>query len=114
MMGVPKVGDKVVLNGEEWEVIDVYGLDDMIEDGLGYELPQRYEGKRVIATIGVFEKFIEGKDPVKDFLQRPEVQKVLALAYLMGADLYPFKLDGVEVWLDWNGYAFTFMLPEEY
>ena len=115
MMGVPKVGDKVVgFDGEEWEVIDVYSLDDMIEDGFGYEFPQRYEGRRVIATIGVFEKFIKGKDPVKDFLQRPEVQKVLALAYLMGADLYPFKLEGVEVWLDWNGYAFTFMLPEEY
>ncbi|WP_297437502.1 hypothetical protein [Thermococcus sp.] len=24
------------------------------------------------------------------------------------------ELDGIEVWLDWNGYAFTFMLPEEY
>jgi hypothetical protein len=111
MMGVPKVGDKVVLGGEEWEVLDVYTADDMIEDGLGYEAGT-YEGRKVIVTLGVFERFIKGRE--EDFMKRPEVLKVLALAYLRGPDLYPFKMEGVEVWLDWNGYAFTFMLPEEY
>lgn len=98
---------------EGWEIIDVYTPEDAVNDGYMVRLGT-YENHPVYATLGVYEQFIEGKMSYEEFLSLRPVRLMLAFAYMQGWDIYPLKLQGVDVWLDWNGESFIFLLPSEY
>jgi len=92
---------------EDADVIDVYTLEDAIEDGVIADLGLLFN-RRIVMTSNMMAKL--GKEELLKAL----IRGLKEASRLTRPDLISFQVNGRRVWVDDTGEVLTFMLPEDY
>lgn len=94
------------------EIIDIYTLEQAIEDGF-IEVVAEYSDCIVVATAGIKEKGLI------EWVKKSHRKIYVIMKHIIKDTLYETEVNGIKVWVtlgkdEFGRDAMTFMLPEEY
>lgn len=106
-----KEGEVIKIDGEEWEVVDIYTREDAIRDGVIFNAGKLFN-RQIDLTTNLILK-----------LSKEELLKAIIAGLQAAADrsmrekrpgMAEITVNDKTIWIDDNGEALTFMLPEDY